>query len=208
MAPITFLKQSFLDHGYGVLAPNGVPISDGATSFAWPARDRGPDVRDDLAFVDEVLEDVTGRWPFDEDRIYATGFSAGGSMAWKLACYRAERYAGFAAVAGTLRRQTQTCPSGPVRLLQIHGYSDNQVPFEGRQIREWHQGDLFAALNDLRGRNTCRSHPDSIETEGTYWCRDWSGSCEAGALRLCVHPGGHGIPRGWADLAREFFEAP
>lgn len=201
------LERSFLRRGYAVVAPNGVAI-EGTASFAWPARDRGAEARDDVTFVLDVLEDLARRAPLDQERIFAAGFSAGGSMAWQLACYTGDRFAGYAALAGTLRQpqRSATCPAGPVNLLQIHGYRDNQVPLEGRAIRDWHQGDVFAAMDALRGRNGCRSHADTIETEGPFWCRDWSDSCQSGALRFCLHPGGHGLPQGWTDLATDFFE--
>jgi len=201
------LERGFVAEGYAVVGPNGVPIA-GSDRFAWPSRAGSP--RDDVAFVAEVVADVARRLPIDEARVYATGFSAGGSMVWQLACYDADRYAGFVALAGTLRRpqKTDTCPGGPVDLLHIHGYRDGQVPLEGRGIRDWHQGDVWEAMDRLRGRMACRSNPDSIETDGPFWCRNWSDSCDDGSLTFCLHDGGHGLPAGWGDLAREMFERP
>jgi polyhydroxybutyrate depolymerase len=201
------LKTDFADHGYLIVAPNGPRISNG-NARAWPARPVTGGRRDDVAFVLKVLDDVATRVPVDPASIYASGFSAGGSMAWMMACYAANRFDGIASVAGALRRPNPegVCPSGPVRLIQIHGFSDTQVPFEGRGINDWHQGDLFQSFDLLRATNKCRSNPDRIEIGEVFSCREWSDSCESGAAKMCIHDGGHGLPQGWTALARTFFE--
>lgn len=197
------LRQTFLDNGYLVIGPNGAARPDGAR--AWPARP-GAGTRDDVAFTLAVLDDVAARLPVDRARIFATGFSAGGSMAWMMGCYAGERFAGVASVAGALRRPTpEACPGGPVPLLQIHGFADRQVPLEGRAIGNWHQGDVFESLGLIRTANGCGSRPDAITVEAPYRCRDWTG-CDGAPVRLCLHDGGHGLPKGWTDLAREFLD--
>ncbi|MEO0915148.1 MAG: PHB depolymerase family esterase, partial [Pseudomonadota bacterium] len=193
------LKTTFSEDGYLIIAPNGALRPDGRTR-AWPARPGGG-TRDDVAFTLAVLEDVEGRLPVDGRRVFASGFSAGGSMAWMMACYAGEHFAGFASVAGALRRPNpEACPGGPVRLIQIHGFADTQVPLEGRGIRDWHQGDVFESLGLARQANQCRSNPDRIAVDTPFRCREWT-SCGSGALKLCLHDGGHGLPRGWTDLA-------
>ncbi len=202
------LKGTFSQNGYLVIAPNG-DTAPGSTTRRWPARPSGRDQRDDIAFTLEVVADAAQRLPLIKDQIYVSGFSAGGSMAWMMACYEGHRFAGFASVAGALRRPNpaQRCPGGPVRLLQIHGFADTQVPFEGRGIRDWHQGDVFESLGLLRATNQCRSNPDTITLDTPFRCRNWN-SCQGGALALCIHDGGHGLPKGWTDTALEWFEAP
>ncbi len=201
------MRRTFAQNGYLVIAPNGA-LRPGTDIRAWPARPGATGWRDDVAFTLDVLDDAAVQVPVDPSRIYATGFSAGGSMAWMMACYAADRFAGFASVAGALRRPNpdQTCPSGPINLIQIHGFADKTVPLEGRGIRDWHQGDVFESLGLARRTNSCRSNPDTIEVGEAYRCRAWSASCQNGGLRLCIHDGGHGLPAGWADLARDFFE--
>ena len=199
------LKADFLDQGYLLIAPNGEPIQ-GRKTRRWPAHAGG--ARDDVAFTRAVVADAKARLPIDPARIYAAGFSAGGSMVWQLACFAAAEFSGFVSVSGALRRPNPStnCPNAPVRFLHIHGFSDAQVPFEGRGIRDWHQGDVFDALAQARRANACRSNPDDIEVDEPFRCRSWQDSCAAGAVRLCIHDGGHGLPRGWTARARAWFE--
>ena len=205
----TNLRSAFADRGYLIVAPNGALMA-GSDARAWPARPTTDGSRDDVAFTLAVLDDVAARVPLDRDRIYAAGFSAGGSMAYMLACYEGQRFAAFVSISGALRRPIpeETCPGGPVRMLHFHGYADNQVPLEGRGIRDWHQGDVFESMSILRQTDDCRSNPDRIVSEQNYGCRIWSASCASGrGVELCLHAGGHMLPDGWAGRARNWFEA-
>ncbi|MEM9870821.1 MAG: alpha/beta fold hydrolase [Pseudomonadota bacterium] len=199
------IKSEFADAGYVVIAPNGTPI-EGRESRRWAGRVGGP--RDDVAFVLDVVADARTRASIHPDKIYVAGFSAGGSMAWLMACKAAGHFAGFVSIAGALRAPNDTtdCPNAPVRFLHIHGFADNQVPFEGRAIRDWHQGSVWDSLTLAKRANTCRTHPDRIDMGDPFRCRTWDDSCDAGAISFCEHDGGHGMPRGWTTLARDWFE--
>lgn len=199
------LNGSFADEGFMLIAPNGA-IREGTNYRSYPARVGSP--RDDVAFTLAVLDDLATRVPMDTDRVYASGFSAGGSMAWLLACEAGERLAGLVSVAGALRRPNPTDCTGLTGLpvMQVHGFGDGQVPFEGRGIRDWHQGSVWDSLSYARRANGCRSNPDEISIDDRFRIREWSASCEGAPVRLVVHDGGHGLPRGWTDLAREFLE--
>lgn len=206
------VRKVFGAAGYAIIAPNG-PRRAGADYRYWPARPMARPPRDNIAFTVDVVEDVARRVPLERGRLLVGGFSAGGSMAWRVACDQGDAFAGYVSVAGALRRPVPRdgCPGGPARMLHIHGFTDRQVPLEGRAIRDWHQGDVFESLALLRQANRCPSNPDSITRTGnasaqTFSCRAWS-SCASGQdIRFCLHDGGHGLPRGWAEMALEWFE--
>ena len=200
------LATDFAGSGYLLVAPNGASLP-GSDAQSYPARD-APGWRDDVAFTRAVLDDVATQVPIDRSRIYASGFSAGGSMAWLVACEAGGDLAGMVAVAGALRIPNETDCAGLAGLpiLQVHGFADLQVPFEGRAIRDWHQGSLWDSLEMALAQNQCRTHPDTIDMGETFWVRSWQDSCAAAPVRLAVHPGGHGLPAGWTALARDFFE--
>lgn len=199
------LKQDFVARGYVVVAPNGTLI-EGRKSRRWAGRMGAG--RDDVAFTHAVLADVAQRFGVDPARQYAAGFSAGGSMVWLLACRSAETFSGYVSLSGALRQPNDTsdCPNAPVRFLHIHGFADTQVPLEGRAIRDWHQGSVWDSLALARKAGQCRSNPDRIRFSTDYRCRHWDASCADGAVRLCLRNGGHGMPRGWTDMARDWFE--
>lgn len=76
------LATDFLANGYALLAPNGYQPEGGVRSY--PARAGAP--RNDVAFTFAALEHAASHANLDQDQLYAAGFSAGGSMAWLLAC--------------------------------------------------------------------------------------------------------------------------
>jgi polyhydroxybutyrate depolymerase len=92
-------------------------------------------------------------------------------------------------------------------MLHFHGFADTTVPIEGRGIRDWHQGDVFESMSILRATNGCRSNPTRIVAGQTYGCRIWSGCASGRGVELCLHAGGHMLPDGWAERARNWFEA-
>lgn len=199
------LRESFVDRGYLLISPNGAARPNGVR--AWPARPGHGGGRDDVAFSLAVLDDVMALAPLDPARIIVSGFSAGGSMAWMMGCYAGDRFAAIVSVAGALRRPSPDgfCPNPSPRALQIHGFGDKQVPFEGRGIRDWHQGDVHQTLALFRASNNCRSNPNAI-TVGEKWrTRHWR-TCPGGDLAYAEHDGGHGLPRGWTNLAVRWFE--
>ncbi|MEN0041848.1 MAG: hypothetical protein AAF764_11045 [Pseudomonadota bacterium] len=210
------LARSVAEHGYLLIAPDGPMLRYGNRSArGWPARRQGEikrSDRNDVAFTEAVLRDVAQRFDMKIEDAVISGFSSGGSMAWHFSCYSTMQVAGVMPVAGALRRPhpdngvkqadgsiARTCPGGPRKVVHIHGWMDKQVPIEGRGIAEWHQGDVFRALDVQRRTNRCNSRPDIVEADGRFWCRAFT-SCETGqAVQFCLHPGGHGMPQGWLE---------
>ena len=63
---------------------------------------------------DRVLEDVAKRYPIDPERIYVSGYSFGGAMAWRYVCQSGNDVAALLAVAGSIR-QTEDLPTSAAR---------------------------------------------------------------------------------------------
>ena len=200
------LQRDFLGNGYAIIAPNGQGRPNSARFF-FPGRDGS--ARDDVAFTFDVLKDAAQRADLDTSRLFVGGFSAGGSMAWLLACEAGDRLSGMVSVAGALRRPNTTDCRGLAGLpiLQVHGFRDAQVPLEGRRIRDWHQGSVWESLDRARQANGCRSNPDSITIDDNFRSRVWDTSCHNAAVRIDIHDGGHGLPKGWTERAHAFLEA-
>lgn len=217
------MKRALRKSGYVLIAPDG-PLFNfrGREARGWAARPEGENprgMRDDVRFVEQVLDDAAKRMNLDLRKTVVSGFSSGGSMAWFFSCYSRYDLHGVLAVAGGLRRPLPDngikqldgstairCPAGPRRLVHIHGFSDRQVPLEGRGIRAWHQGDVFEGLAVQRHTNQCGSRPDKVNGKGPFWCRTWN-KCESGkSMRMCLHGGGHGMPKGWLPQGLKFLD--
>jgi polyhydroxybutyrate depolymerase len=85
---------------------------------------------DDVAFVSAVVATLSRQLPIDADRVYATGISNGGLLAYRLACDTNL----FAAIGPDSATLLGACPSpAPVSVLHIHGTADENIPYDGSQ---------------------------------------------------------------------------
>jgi polyhydroxybutyrate depolymerase len=120
-----------------VAAPDGLVDRDGKPF--WNASDVCCDVYgtgvDDVAYLGGLVDDIRAAYAVDEGRIFVIGHSNGGFMAYRLACERADLFAGIMSLAGAAAFvDPSTCvPSQPVSVLQVHGTADDTVPYDGGQ---------------------------------------------------------------------------
>lgn len=107
--------------------------------------------KNDLAYVDRVMQIVTASYAVSEDRALV-GASAGGMMSARVACESAWSFNALAVVVGTVN--VPACPNAPgTAYLHIHGDSDDVVPFGGGAGAESPSGANFrpvtAGINDF-----------------------------------------------------------
>ncbi|MBL8990537.1 MAG: hypothetical protein JNJ48_03045 [Phycisphaerae bacterium] len=87
---------------------------------------------DDVGFTRALLDDLAREINIDENRVFATGMSNGGIMAYRVASELADRFAAIAPVGGPMGAQTCN-PSRPVAVMHFHGTDDASAPFNGGQ---------------------------------------------------------------------------
>ncbi len=85
---------------------------------------------DDVGFARAILADLQTVAAIDAKRVYATGMSNGGIMAYRLACEAADVFAAIAPVAGTLNFSPCTPPEH-VAIIHFHGTDDQHVLYNG-----------------------------------------------------------------------------
>jgi polyhydroxybutyrate depolymerase len=192
--------------GFVVVFPNGYSRFPGGRLATWnaggccgDARDKGID---DVGFVRAIVADVQARVTVDPQRIFATGMSNGGMMAYRLACEAADVFRAVAAVAGT-EAVAQCRPSRPVAILHIHARNDTHVLFNGGAgpdaFRDTAKVMDFVAAPETVSRwavrNQCVASPQRVlEVPGGY-CERYSGCRSGSPVQLCVtESGGHSWP--------------
>ncbi len=85
---------------------------------------------DDIGFLRAVIDEVARNFSVDRKRIYATGFSQGAFMCYRLACEAAAQIAAIAPVSGVMLG-TGCRPSRPVSIIHFHGVNDPNVAYAG-----------------------------------------------------------------------------
>lgn len=84
---------------------------------------------DDIGFISAMIAAIEGGNPVDRDRIYATGISNGGMMAYALACQTTI----FAAIGPDSATEAGPCSApAPISVIHIHGTADPIIPYDGR----------------------------------------------------------------------------
>jgi polyhydroxybutyrate depolymerase len=121
--------------GFIVVCPQGTPIPtpwpgdhriwNSGAEYEQPSRGA-----DDVAFTRLIIDRVSTMYPVDSKRIFATGFSNGGQMAYRLALELADRIAAVAPMSGG-RLAGSERPSRPVPVMHVHGMADTVYPLRG-----------------------------------------------------------------------------
>jgi polyhydroxybutyrate depolymerase len=89
---------------------------------------------DDVAFVSAMIDFFATEHNANRDRIYATGISNGGQMAYRLALELPDRIAAVAPVAASLPDDSNldcTKSGKPMAILVMNGTEDPMNPYEG-----------------------------------------------------------------------------
>ena len=164
---------------------------------------------DEPAFVRAILADVETLLSVDAKRIYATGFSNGALLSYRLACEMSDTFAAVAPAGGVLMYEP-CAPQQPVSLMHVHGMQDSVVPFEGGgsgiQFPPVEESlNAWTTLDGCSGEE--QTEQDGILTHTTY------GVCEPGiSVELYAIDGiGHSWPSQYvlpiSQTIWEFFAA-
>lgn len=88
---------------------------------------------DDVAFLSMLIDRMILLYNADPNKVYSTGFSAGGFMSYRLACERANRIAAIAPVVGSVNNSIiETCtPARPFPIVAFNGTSDALTSYGG-----------------------------------------------------------------------------
>jgi polyhydroxybutyrate depolymerase len=203
-----------------VAYPDGTGLLDGVAllgrvGLTWnvggccdPASTRAVD---DVGFAAAIVRALGAEGSVDRRRVYATGFSIGGTLALRLACERAALVAAVADVEGTMP-DTTCAPARPVPVLLVSGTEDDELRADLRENRD-HAAPRFAV--SMRGALRFWARHDGCagpllrtagDVLGPAVQRDSVGGCPPGAdvVRVSVP----GNPHAWPGGRRPWALAP
>lgn len=194
------------EEGFILVMPNGYLNSWNAGTCCAAASN---EQLDDVALFRAIFDEVGTHLNIDLDRVYATGLSNGGFMAYRLACEAADIFAAIAPGAGSIGTNdlaanwdlagigslvgatnptsdfTECTPSRPVSVLDVHGTSDAIVSYALQQ----------PSLEIMAEHNGCSSSTVTArdpESSGDTECVSYEGcSAEIEVTGCTVTGGGH-----------------
>ena len=106
-------------NGIGVIYPEGIKRS-------WNVGKAILNDENDIGFVNALIDSVSLKYNIDSDRIYACGFSNGGTFSYELICGLSNRIAAFGSVGGNFSiNENRLCNiNREIPLIHIHGTRD------------------------------------------------------------------------------------
>jgi len=155
---------------------------------------------DDVGFIVKMIDSLKANYNIDTTRIYLTGASNGGMMAYRLAYERADLFAAVALVATTMVVTSPCIPSRPVPILHIHSMPDTRVPYYGG-YGTGYAGVYMPPIDSVIGvwasNDTCTGTLDTIYHVGGAVGKKWMNcsSCSE-VLIYTTTDGGHSWPGG------------
>ena len=155
----------------------------------------------DLNYSSAMIDDLVDTYNADRSRIYAGGYSMGGSFVWDLAKEKSDEFAALAPVASSMYAWSfdNLNSSQPTAICFILGTNDFYAPYNGAS---WvpsvaSQNNFWVALNEAQ------TPPETVSIGGGVtrytWAPDPNGSCH-GYQHFRRQGGGHDVP-GFAPSA-------
>ncbi len=153
---------------------------------------------DEAAFVRALLDTLQRTYSVDPNRIFATGLSNGGMMAYLVGCRLADRIAAIAVISGELSMECN--PSRPVSVLIIHGTADENLPYNGgvgaKALDKHEVRPVSYAVDSWKRFDRCPDTP-ATTTQGVVTRSVWSPCADGTSLELYkIEGGGHAWPGG------------
>ncbi|MEM7499837.1 MAG: dienelactone hydrolase family protein [Pseudomonadota bacterium] len=116
------VERLVLSMGYAAIAPQGLTqrFAGGEEAAGWRLTGTQTGGRDDLVFLETVLDDAAARHGIDRDRVLLTGYGLGASLVWEAACFAPETANAYAPRDGGFWGALPEECAAPVRLMHVH----------------------------------------------------------------------------------------
>jgi polyhydroxybutyrate depolymerase len=111
----------------------------------------------DVLLTSTIIDFVKSNYAVDQGRVWATGHSNGGMLAYRLACDLSDKITAIAVVTGALVDPTCS-PTKPVSVIHLHGNLDPTVPFYGGG--KFETPSIYSSINDFSKVNGCNISPN------------------------------------------------
>ena len=125
-------------NGMGVIYPEGVKRS-------WNVGKTMLNDENDIGFVNALIDSVSSKYNIDSNRIYACGFSNGGTFSYELMCGLSNKIAAFGSVGGNFSiNENRLCNiDREIPLIHIHGTRDRLQKYNHSD------GDFLSTLESV-----------------------------------------------------------
>lgn len=167
---------------------------------------------DDVGFVDNMIEQLEKDFNIDEKRIFATGFSNGAQMSYRLACEMSDKIAAIAP-GGSMGTFENCNLTRPVSIFAFGGTEDPCTPYGGGEMcggcvanfwnnigvpieyKTYRCDGVEEHINKWRNLNNCAKEYNIIYREQNTTCVSYMNCQDEAEIVLCtIKGGGHVWP--------------
>jgi polyhydroxybutyrate depolymerase len=155
---------------------------------------------DDVKFISQLIDKLAATYKINPKKIYATGHSNGGMMAYRLACELSGKIAAIAPNSSTMV-VTQPCnASRAVPVLHMHSILDTNVPYTGGQgtgVSNHYNPPLDSVFQVWSLKNACATPAQVITNNSSYKLTKWTDCSNNVSIQYYLtKDGGHAWPGG------------
>jgi poly(3-hydroxybutyrate) depolymerase len=175
------------------VAPNGQQNNANCTQAGgcgWPNPNNT-----DLAFADALVAQLEQNFCVDTNRIFATGWSFGGSMSYKTACERplgtANGYIRAIGVYSGSQLSGNCTPTRPVAYYASHGTGDNVLCYDETRPAGCQVGNGLSLAQNYAMANGCSFMTPTKVTSGNHVCTNMMGCMTGYPVEFCSFNGPH-----------------
>jgi polyhydroxybutyrate depolymerase len=188
--------------GFIVVYPQGYRGKSGLRVATWNAQTccgrAKSDSVNDVGFISALIDKLSIDFSIDNKRIFATGFSNGGMLCYRLATELANKIAAFAPVSANMMNKP-IAPTKALSILHIHSYKDKRVPYKGglgNGVASITYQPVFEVLNQTWAPLLACSHKnDTLHNGGDFTHITWSNGNAGSVIELYItKDGGHSWP--------------
>jgi polyhydroxybutyrate depolymerase len=153
----------------------------------------------DVKFISLLIDKLVSKYKINAKKVYATGHSNGGMMAYRLACELSTKIAAIAPNSTTM--VALTCnPARPMPILHMHSVLDSKVPYQGGAGSGiGTQGLIFPSVDSVLNvwslKNTCTNTAQVIVNDANFKLTNWT-NCNGNVTLqyYLTKDGGHSWP--------------
>lgn len=187
-----------------VVYPDGVKSNGLLKSQTWNAGGCCDYARDhninDVKFISELIDKLVTSYKINPKKVYATGHSNGGMMAYRLACELSGKIAAIAPNSSTMV-VTQPCnASRAVPVLHMHSILDSNVPYTGGTgtgVSKHYNPPLDSVFHVWSLKNTCATPAQIVTNNSSYKFTKWTDCSNNVSIQYYLtKDGGHAWPGG------------
>ena len=168
------------DNYYGLWS-----LSAGSTIFVAPqGKDNqwGDSGGEDIAFTKALATDLKSKLCIDNGRVFAEGFSMGGSMSYAVACAMGDVFRAVAAHSGGPMSGCLRGHDKPVAYFMTHGTNDTVCRYPGFGVPQ---------IEDFAEVNGCMQTAMPTPSGSAHPCVNFPGCMPGYPARACIFVGGH-----------------